>query len=181
MPGHQGAATVPLHRRDVPSSHGAYKRAHRGDKIVDYGTSLFAPQGYAAIFYLRHRNADGSYASGGVAYYCHTRRVSKPAHDAVYGFDAVARMTAVSHGTARSPRRARSPSTTAAPDGHDDDHVRVEQRLRHRPAPVRDRRLSLHLHNHHVDTFPGGDVGTDDQDLSLTGTTSFEPFGVAPG
>jgi hypothetical protein len=99
MPGHQGAATVPLHRRDVPSSHGAYKRAHRGDKIVDYGTSLFAPQGYAAIFYLRHRNADGSYASGGVAYYCHTRRVSKPAHDAVYGFDAVARMTAVSHGT----------------------------------------------------------------------------------
>lgn len=95
-----GKVQKPYHltRRVTRRVEHEFKRHHHGYRVLTVGTSLFAPQGYVGLYYLGPAGA-GGYASGGVAYYCHTRPVRHPTRDAVYGFDAVGLYSAVSEGT----------------------------------------------------------------------------------
>jgi hypothetical protein len=75
-----------------------FLRRHRGYRIVTVVTSVLAPQGCVGVYYLRPGGQDGSYSTGGVAYYDHGRAVNNPSRAAVVGMHAVAAMTAVSQG-----------------------------------------------------------------------------------
>jgi hypothetical protein len=96
----QGQSTLyKLTRHRVRALKRKFARSHHGYKFVTMGTSIFAPPHYVGVYWLKPGGPGGTYAAGGVTYYCNGRMVKHPVHNALVAFDVTALFTIESHGS----------------------------------------------------------------------------------